>query len=90
MWLPCTGWTSEKDSAYRCRAGHTRLDPELLLGACATCQKNDFEPDGIGGVGMAYHVHRGVQGGIRTKNGYKGCLYTMVMVEAGGSAVQTT
>jgi hypothetical protein len=46
-------------------------------------QKDNFEPSGKGGVGMAYHGHQGAWGGKRTTDGYEG-YYAMVMVESGG------
>jgi hypothetical protein len=50
-------------------------------------QRVDFEPNGTGEVGMAYHRHQGVWGGIRIIDGYEG-FHAMVMIGSWG--VQTT
>jgi hypothetical protein len=47
-----------------------------------------FEPNGKGGVGIAYVVHQRVWGGIRITNGCEGYLHATAMIESGG--VQTT
>jgi hypothetical protein len=36
-------------------------------------QRNNFEPSGKGGVGMAHRGYRGVWGGIKIKLGYEEC-----------------
>jgi hypothetical protein len=46
-------------------------------------QKDDFEPNGKGGVGMAYCVYQHVWAGIRIIDCYEG-FYAMVMIESGG------
>jgi hypothetical protein len=51
-------------------------------------QRDDFEPNGKDGVGMAHRVHQGVWAGIRITNGCEDYLYAMAMIESGG--VQTT
>jgi hypothetical protein len=51
------------------------------------CQRVALEPNGKGGVGMAYHGHQAVWGGGRIADGHEG-FYGMVTIESRG--VQTT